>query len=231
MTSDTLQPTAPIIPSQTKAARALLGWTQQDLAQRATVAVSTIADFERDKRQPVLNNLEAVRSALENAGISFLPGGAVLGRPPRVAAPEGHSNPGAPIRWVEATDLVHWAERRDAQELFPELISRLILATTQTVTKRLQFRSGDSIQQEGWDGICQLDGHAPSAWLPPGFSGRELGTQRSNIAAKATKDYEKRSLEPGELDPTRTTFVFATLQRWSRGSKWAKDRKAGEQVG
>jgi len=63
---------------QIKAARALLGWSQADLAEKAAVATSTLADFERGHRSPVPNNLDAIRSALEAAGISFPPGGAVL---------------------------------------------------------------------------------------------------------------------------------------------------------
>src|SRR5258708_3706687 len=114
---------------QTKAARALLGWTQQDLAQKANVAVSTIADFDANKRTPVPNNLDAVRSAIELAGVSLPAGGAVVGKLPTTHVPK-FSKDGAPIRWVDATDLDHWADRRDAHSLLPELISRLIRATT-----------------------------------------------------------------------------------------------------
>jgi len=57
--------------AQVRAARALLGWTQQELANRAKVAPSTIADFERGKRIPVSNNLDAIRAALESNGIAF----------------------------------------------------------------------------------------------------------------------------------------------------------------
>ena len=60
--------------AQIRAARALLAWSQQDLAREAHVAVSTVADFERGHRTPVANNADAMRGALESAGISFLPG-------------------------------------------------------------------------------------------------------------------------------------------------------------
>jgi transcriptional regulator with XRE-family HTH domain len=59
-------------PEQVKAARALLGWTQKDLAKNAQVAISTVADFERHARLPMANNAKAIREALEGAGIQFV---------------------------------------------------------------------------------------------------------------------------------------------------------------
>lgn len=58
-------------PEQVRAARSLLGWSQQDLATKAGVAVSTVADFERDHRSPVPNDALAIRQALEMVGILF----------------------------------------------------------------------------------------------------------------------------------------------------------------
>lgn len=58
-------------PEQVRAARSLLGWSQQELASRAGVAVSTVADFERGLRSPVPNNAHAVRHALERSGVVF----------------------------------------------------------------------------------------------------------------------------------------------------------------
>jgi transcriptional regulator with XRE-family HTH domain len=63
---------------QVRQARALLGWSQRDLASHASLAVSTVADFERGYRVPLPNNLEAIRASLEQAGVSFVNGGAIL---------------------------------------------------------------------------------------------------------------------------------------------------------
>ena len=70
----------PLNPAQVRAARALLAWSQQDLARNAQVGASTVADFERGQRTPVPNNADAMRSALEDAGVKFMAGGAVLRR-------------------------------------------------------------------------------------------------------------------------------------------------------
>jgi ribosome-binding protein aMBF1 (putative translation factor) len=56
-------------PEQCRAARAWLGWSQDDLAQRASIGLSTLKDFENGKRVPMRNNLDALRRALEAAGV------------------------------------------------------------------------------------------------------------------------------------------------------------------
>lgn len=60
-------------PAQCRAARALLNWSQSDLEVAAKVAKKTIADFEREARQPYARTLEALRVALEAAGVEFIP--------------------------------------------------------------------------------------------------------------------------------------------------------------
>jgi transcriptional regulator with XRE-family HTH domain len=58
---------------QSRAARGLLGWSQQALADAANVSLATIQLFETNKREPIPNNLTAIRRALEDAGVEFLP--------------------------------------------------------------------------------------------------------------------------------------------------------------
>ncbi|KQW72399.1 transcriptional regulator [Ensifer sp. Root127] len=61
-----------------RSGRALLQWSQGDLANNAEVAVSTIADFEKGLRVPIANNLTAIREVLEEGGVRFTPGGSFL---------------------------------------------------------------------------------------------------------------------------------------------------------
>lgn len=62
-----------ITPEQCRAARALLNWSQPDLAEAAGTSRGTIANFELGTRVPHANNLEEIRAALEAAGIGFIP--------------------------------------------------------------------------------------------------------------------------------------------------------------
>jgi len=65
----------PIITAeQCRAARGLLDWSQQDLADAAHVGTVTVRGLERGKTQPRRLSAEAIRAALENAGVTFLDG-------------------------------------------------------------------------------------------------------------------------------------------------------------
>jgi transcriptional regulator with XRE-family HTH domain len=63
---------AELDPAQVRAARALLDWTQPDLAKAAHIALATVKRFERGLRTPIPNNLAAIRLALESAGVKFI---------------------------------------------------------------------------------------------------------------------------------------------------------------
>lgn len=60
-----------ISPQQCRAARAWLNWSQEDLAKAARVALSTVRDFEREEREPIAHNVEAIERALADGGIRF----------------------------------------------------------------------------------------------------------------------------------------------------------------
>jgi transcriptional regulator with XRE-family HTH domain len=63
-----------ISPQQSRAARGLLDWSQTELGVRANLSESTIRDFEKGRRVPAINNLTAIRAALEAAGVEFTNG-------------------------------------------------------------------------------------------------------------------------------------------------------------
>jgi transcriptional regulator with XRE-family HTH domain len=204
-------------------ARALLAWSQRDLASQASLAVSTVADFERGYRVPVPNNLEAMRTALGRAGVSFVAGGAIIGsdREAVIAARSG----GLPIRFIEATDLAgEWADRRyGAQEQMPTVISNLIRASV-GLAAHLNFPAVDSIQHPGWDGFCEVK--EGTEYIPAGQSVWEFGAQAKGITSKANEDYEKRSREIPASDRKNMTFVFVTPRRWREKAKWVMARRA-----
>jgi transcriptional regulator with XRE-family HTH domain len=57
---------------QVKAARALLGWSQDDLAKLCGMSKPALANFERGATSSRINNLNSVRNTFENAGIEFI---------------------------------------------------------------------------------------------------------------------------------------------------------------
>lgn len=61
-----------ITSDQCRAARSLLGWTQEQLAINAHVSRATIVDFESNLRQPMTNNLRSIRDCMLTAGVEFI---------------------------------------------------------------------------------------------------------------------------------------------------------------
>jgi transcriptional regulator with XRE-family HTH domain len=62
-----------ITPELCRAARAILGWSQQELALRAEVARTTVADYELGQIAPHARTLRDLVAALEVGGIQFVP--------------------------------------------------------------------------------------------------------------------------------------------------------------
>ena len=58
-----------------RAARALLKWTQEELASRAGVAIATVSFWETERVRPTEETKIQVRRAFEEAGIEFANGG------------------------------------------------------------------------------------------------------------------------------------------------------------
>ena len=59
-------------PGQCRAARGLLAWNQQELAQRARVGIVTVHQFEAGLSQPRRATLDVIRRAFESAGVEFI---------------------------------------------------------------------------------------------------------------------------------------------------------------
>lgn len=60
---------------QIRTARALLGWSQQQLADKAIVSLNAVTRIERGKVDSRLSTLKAIEKALIKAGIEFIPAG------------------------------------------------------------------------------------------------------------------------------------------------------------
>jgi predicted transcriptional regulator len=61
-----------ITPSQCRAARGLLQWSQEDLAARAGVSQVTVHQLEVGSTQPRRATLDVIRRAFESAGVEFI---------------------------------------------------------------------------------------------------------------------------------------------------------------
>lgn len=57
---------------QIRAARALLGWSQQELADKAIVSLNAVARLEKGIVDSRVSTVQAIESALAKAGIEFI---------------------------------------------------------------------------------------------------------------------------------------------------------------
>jgi transcriptional regulator with XRE-family HTH domain len=72
-----------ITPAQCRAARALLNWSQQELATAARVGVITVQNFEIGKTVPRNATMDVMVRALEAAGVEFTENDGVQRRAPK----------------------------------------------------------------------------------------------------------------------------------------------------
>jgi len=158
-----------------------------------------------------------------NLQLLVTPEDARVTRSPRGSVPTTSRRRGAAgsILLVNGTDLHRWAARRDAQSTLPQIVRRLVFATAERPS-RVAFGSAEAVQLGGWDGVTVAD-HG-SIFVPEGATGWELGTT-SSVKGKADEDYEKRTIDPGELVAHESTFVFVTARRWKEKNTWAAARR------
>jgi transcriptional regulator with XRE-family HTH domain len=78
-----------LIASQLRAARALVGWSRKELANRSEVSINTIQDFEIGGSDPKQGTIQKWRRALEVAGVEFIDPTDDKGAGVRLRSPKG----------------------------------------------------------------------------------------------------------------------------------------------
>jgi predicted transcriptional regulator len=68
-----------ITPAQIRAARALIGWTQADLAKASGVSEVAIKNLERGATDPRVSTINNIQAAFDKAGVIFLDSGDTRG--------------------------------------------------------------------------------------------------------------------------------------------------------
>jgi transcriptional regulator with XRE-family HTH domain len=72
-----LNTAAPMLtPEQLRAARALIDWSREDLAEQSGVSPNTVWGFEQGRSDPKLSTLNKWQRTLEAAGVEFIDDGA-----------------------------------------------------------------------------------------------------------------------------------------------------------
>jgi transcriptional regulator with XRE-family HTH domain len=99
-----------IIPSQIRAGRALLGWSQEQLAKSAKIGLSSVRDIENQKRPADSDTTQAVQKTLESQGVVFIFGDGAKG--PGVHLKNNRPNlvrrPTVVTKWYGMPFVVEW---------------------------------------------------------------------------------------------------------------------------
>lgn len=133
------------------------------------------------------------------------------------------------MKWITATNLELWAERKDSEGKLPELLRRLITASINRIDN-IHFPSGESTNRPGWDGYLYCGKGAP-LFVPDGTSVWEMSTQK-DVPGKAIYDFNKRSDAtahplPAGFEYASTTYIAVTLRRWPERKEKIGRSRAG----
>lgn len=101
---------------------------------------------------------------------------------------------------------------RKGQEIFPELIKRLIIASVNR-NGNIRFPSGDAIWNTGFDGIVENITYE-NLFVPTGNSLWEIGTEKEYII-KINGDYDKRTKQVDLFDKKAFSFCLCTPFPWN----------------
>lgn len=129
------------------------------------------------------------------------------------------------MKIINATELsnLFLDNQRRGQEVFPELIKKLIVSSANS--QGMRFPSGDAIYAPGFDGVVTsitvADEH-----VPLGDSIWELGTNKG-YKKKASSDFKKRTETSAEYDKSEYSFIFCTPHIWSSNlTEWENECNA-----
>ena len=122
------------------------------------------------------------------------------------------------MKFIISTRLNNWADEKECQQLLPELIKKLIVASVEKL-ERLSFPSGDATFLPGWDGIVSCEENIDI--VPAGISLWECGATK-NVKEKIDSDFNKRINNPLGYEKSTSTFVFVTPRIWEGADEWLR---------
>lgn len=131
------------------------------------------------------------------------------------------------MRIIETSHLKQWASTVAANSSLPQVIKKLINATTNV--QYLRMPSGDASWVPDFDGV--VINQKGTRFVPEGLSVWEMGTN-SNYKVKANGDYDKRNdgkpqidTLKGSVNKTEVIFIFVTPHIWEDKNKWIDEHK------
>lgn len=213
--------------SQIRAARALLNWSQKDLAERSGISDISILNYENEKRTPHAGTIEKILRAFELEGIIFTRNGVELIED-HIEILEGE---GCYLRLLD--DIYErLKDARDKEFLVmfavekvspPELDMRYRMMTQQGITYRKIISEDDSYIK------------GPLDWyrtMPAKYFSNVITIVYANRVAQSNGRGNRITIHEDELFAARERQIFSYL--WSMGGQpagsTAQDRYESGQI-
>ncbi len=125
---------------------------------------------------------------------------------------------------ITGDEIANWASQIEASSILPQLVRRLIQATSPI--QSISFRADGGVRYGGWDGFVVAAAQGALPFVPSSASFWELSSTAST-AGKLEDDYKKRSGETvTPIAPSAATYVAVTARRFSGKLDWARERQA-----
>lgn len=122
---------------------------------------------------------------------------------------------------ISSVQIDQWADSAPARGQLPELVRRLIGATS-TLTQ-LAVRGADTNNFGGWDGT--ITASAGNAWVPVGDSRWEMGCAQAPLG-KARSDFRERTEAMPSAQACELDFIFVTPRIWAGKDAWQREAEA-----
>ena len=117
--------------------------------------------------------------------------------------------------------IENWASTGEAGAEFPNIVRRLILATSPDLAL-VDMPGGSSVRLPGWDGRTRAT--EGNVWVPEGDCVWEISCE-AGPRQKADRDYTNRTADPRGLNPQLTTYVVVTARVFPNSDNWEAERR------
>jgi energy-coupling factor transporter ATP-binding protein EcfA2 len=126
-----------------------------------------------------------------------------------------------PKPWDLTSDqIAQWSQRYDAPGILPDLVRRLLLATSPISQISMSAHGGTRLP--GWDGVVRCS--KATAFCPDGLSVWELTVE--DTARKLNEDFDKRRSGAPDMELRAATYVAVSARRLSTKTRWLAERRA-----
>ena len=124
---------------------------------------------------------------------------------------------------ISAMQIENWAKQRIAARSQLAALLRLLVNSTTSDVREIDFPAYDNAERRGWDGF--IDATSSTAWIPTGLSGWEFGCNRDPLR-KANNDYENRIKSTSVNERATMTYIFVTTSNWPGKTSWVADKRS-----